>query len=110
MRRCVDNHIFDVLPVDSRVWFAEEKKPYKVMASNIAFSICTKPFFKTVLYTIIDWEQKERGAEGVVFECGAETPKDCQEMLHRLTSGETSLSYRNHVPLKIRRVEFPSVR
>ena len=107
MRRNIANSLFDVLPVGSRVWFSEEKKPYTVMASNVAYSVCTKPFFKTVLYTIIDWEQSERGSEGVVFECGAETIEDCQEMLERLTTGETSVSHRNHIALGIRKIQFP---
>jgi siroheme synthase len=77
--------------------------PYTVRASNTAFCVCTKPFAarKTVLYTIIDWEQNVRGAEDLVFGMGAETTQECEEMLERLTLGESEVSYRNRVELDI---------
>ena len=42
------------LPVGSRIWFKEEKRPYKVRAADGRFLVCTKPFKprKTVLYCI----------------------------------------------------------
>ena len=73
------------------------------MASNHFFAICTKPFNpkKTVLYTVIDWHEQIRGTENLVFGMGAETMKQCEEMLERLTQGETEVSSRNNVELDI---------
>jgi hypothetical protein len=97
------------LPVGSKVKFKEEKQSYTVQASNIAFTVCTKPFNcqKTVLYTIINWMEKIRGPEGIVFGMGAESKEDCEEMLERLTQGETQISYRNNIPLNIEFLKLP---
>jgi len=91
------------LEVGSKVKFEEEKQAYTVMASNIAFAICTKPMnaLKTVLYTIIDWNNNIRGTENMIFGLGAETKELCEEMLERLTQGESEVSHRNNIPLKI---------
>jgi hypothetical protein len=91
------------LRVGSKVKFTEEKQAYTVRASNIAFAICTKPFNaqKTVLYTIIDWMNNRRGTENLVFGRGVETDEECQEMLERLTQGDSAVSERNNIPLKI---------
>jgi hypothetical protein len=96
-----------ILPVGSKVKFIEEQQSYTVQASNIAFSVCTKPFNcrKTVLYTIIDWIKNIRGTESLVFGFGAETRDQCCEMLQRLTDGETEVSYRNNIPLHIESVK-----
>lgn len=68
------------------VKFASEKQRYTVQASDRRFAVCTKPFNarKTVLYTIIDFDEKIRGPENLVFGAGAETKKQCEEMLDRL--------------------------
>ena len=105
--RFVNGVGFVVLPVGSRVSIPNERRPYTVRASNVAFSICTKPHFRTVLYFIIDWEQRRRGPENTVFECGAESDRDCQEMLDRLTSGESEVSHRRDVPLDITKITLP---
>lgn len=91
------------VPVGAKIKFAEEKQKYTIRASNACFSICTKPFNpkKTVLYTIVDWKEKIRGTENLVFGAGAETRKDCEEMLERLTQGESEISHRNNIKLKI---------
>lgn len=88
---------------DSKIWFKGEKQGYTVRASNVAFCICTKPFNprNTVLYCIIDWEQKIRGTENLVFGMGAESDEDCKEMLERVTNGETEVSKRNYTELYI---------
>lgn len=87
----------------SKIWFRGEKQAYTVRASNVAFCVCTKPFNarKTVLYTIIDWEQDVRGAENLIFGMGAETDEQCQEMLERITNGESEVSYRRREKLDI---------
>lgn len=91
------------LPVGSKIWFTEEKQGYVVIASNIAFAICTKPMnaLKTKLYTIIDWHNNIRGTENLIFGMGAETKKECDEMLERLIQGETEISHRNQTKLRI---------
>lgn len=91
------------LTVGAKIKFAEEKQVYTVQASNIAFAVCTKPFNcqKTVLYTVISWMENVRGTENLVFGMGAETKEQCEEMLERLTQGESEVSYRNRIPLKI---------
>lgn len=87
----------------SEIKFTWEVQKYTVQASNKFFSICTKPFNakKTVLYTIIDWSNKIRGPENLLFWAWAETKEQCEEMLERLTIWETEVSYRNRVPLHI---------
>ncbi len=87
----------------SKVWFAEEKRPYTVRARNRRFIVCTKPFppRKTVIYTVIDAEEEIRGPENLIFCNGAETDEQCQEMADRLGKLETEVSHRNNIPLVI---------
>lgn len=119
MNKIGETYFDGKVPEGTKVKFAAEKQRYTVRASNVAFSICTKPLNmirrvrgghtheKTVLYTIIDWRQNIRGPENLVFGMGAETGKDCREMLERLTEGESEVSHRRYVELDIERVEFP---
>ena len=74
------------VPTDTRVWFAEEKQPYKVRARSSRYLVCTKPFnpLRTVLYTIVDLEEKVRVPENLVFGMGAESDEDCVAMVERL--------------------------
>lgn len=97
------------LPKGSKVWFRGEKQGYTVRASNVAFCVLTKPFNaeKTVLYTIIDWESDVRGAENLVFGHGAETDEECENMLERLTVGDSDVSQRHYVDLDI--VKYRSI-
>mgnify|MGYP000539358961 CR=1 FL=1 len=92
-----------VMKVDDKVKFKKENQRYTVQACNEKFAICTKPFNprKTVLYTIIDFEKKIRGAENMVFGLGAETREQCEEMLQRVTNGESEVSSRNWCELDI---------
>ncbi len=55
----------------------------------------------TVLYTIVDLKEKVRGTENLIFGMGAETDLQCSQMLDRLDRGETHVSHRNRIPLKI---------
>ncbi len=100
---CGETYIEGKVEVGSKLWFEEEVKPYTVRASNRFFSICTKPFNpqKTVLYTIVDWHNQIRGTENLVFGSGAETKEDCEDMLKRLTEGDSDISHRNYIPLRI---------
>lgn len=100
------------VPVGTKIKFRNEKKRYTVRASNICFLVCTYPINiikrrggkkyeheKTVMYTIVDFKEGVRGTENLVFGFGAETNRECNEMLTRLTEGETEVSHRNRVPL-----------
>lgn len=89
-----------ILPGDT-FRFLGEKQKYTVRASSERYAICTKPMnaLKTVLYTIIDCKEKIRGTENLIFGFGAETDRQCEEMLDRLESGETEISRKNKVKL-----------
>lgn len=89
--------------VGDKLLFAEEKQAYTVQAMSKRFLVCTKPFNprRTVLYTVVDLEQGVRGTENLIFCMGAETREQCEEMLARLDSGESAISYRNRVPLTL---------
>lgn len=89
--------------VCNRIKFAEEKRPYTIQAMGKRYLVCTKPFNpkRTVLYTVVDLDEQIRGTENLVFGLGAETKEQCEEMLRRLESGETEVSHRNRIPLRI---------
>lgn len=108
MIKAGDVYIEGKVPVGSKIKFYSEKQKYTVMASNAFLSICTKPFNakKTVLYTIIDWIGQKRGAENLIFGMGAETKEECEEMLERLTHGESEISSRSVIDLDVEKVYF----
>jgi len=89
-----------------KVYFPDEKRPYKIRACNERFAVCTKPYnpMRTVLYTIIDLKRDVRGRENLIFGMGFETDEQCNEALHRLASGETEVSYRHFVDLDIDKI------
>ena len=91
------------MKLGDKIKFNEEKQRYTIRALDGRYAICTKPFNpkKTVLYTIVDFVEKIRGTENLIFGMGAETDKQCEEMLERLETGETEISYRNRVPLDL---------
>ena len=87
--------------VGDRIRFAEEVQRYTIRAMGKRYAVCTKPFNcqHTVLYTVVDIEEKVRGTENLIFGAGAETDEQCEEMLQRLESGDTEVSHRNRIPL-----------
>jgi len=91
------------LQVGTKIKFRSEKQRYTVQASSDRFAICTKPFNprKTVLYTIIDFDEGVRGTENLIFCMGFETRKLCEEALERLGRGDSAVSYRTRIPLDI---------
>lgn len=91
------------MKVGDKLRFAEEKQRYTVQAADERYAVCTKPFnpCRTVLYTIVDFQQQVRGTENLVFCMGFETRKLCREALVRLRSGVSEVSYRNRVRLSI---------
>lgn len=109
-----DTYFGEKVPVGTKIKFKNEKQRYTVQASNHFLSVMTKPFNakKTVIYTIVDWHEQIRGTENLVFGMGAETRQDCEEMLERITQGETEISYRNRATLEqepIESYELPKV-
>ena len=89
--------------VGDKVYVPGEKKPYKVMARDDRYIICTKPLnlYKTVLYFIIDLESKWRAPDNMVFCSGYETYDDCRCRLEELQNGTIELSRRRGIPLDI---------
>lgn len=86
--------------------FKEEKLKYEVIARSDRFLICTKPFNarRTVLYCIVDLVEWIRGPENLIFDMGCETKEQAEEMLERVRSGESEISYRNRITLSIEKV------
>lgn len=74
------------LEVGARIYFAEEKQPYRIRARSKRYLVCTKPFNPrhTVLYTVVDLHEGVRGTENLVFCFGAETDEHCKAMVNRL--------------------------
>jgi hypothetical protein len=91
--------------VGDTIWFAEYKRPYKVIACDARFIICTRPFMKTVLYTIVDLVQNIRGTENLIFCMGFGTTELCNEALERLQKNESEVSHRNRVALNITKIK-----
>ena len=103
MNNSITADLLASLKEGSKIWFEEEKQGYTIQARSDNFIVCSKPFNlkKTVLYTIIDIKKNIRGPESLIFGFGAETKEQCQEMIARLESGKTEVSYRRNIPLKI---------
>lgn len=97
-----------------RIWFWEDKKPFRVRASNERFAICTKPFNlrpKTVLYTIVDFERGVRGMSNYVFDLhDYYMDEDCEDALKELERGEMEVSWRTHKHISIRIKRIAKVR
>lgn len=104
--KVIDTYM-DKVEVGARIKFFKEKQAYTVKASNRFYSVCTKPFNakKTVMYTVIDWYNQIRGTENLIFGMGAETQKQCEEMLERLTNAKSDISSRNWCHLDIETIK-----
>lgn len=89
--------------VGDKVYIPDQKRPYKVRVRDERYIICTKPYNPqhTVLYFIIDLEDKWRGPDNMIFCSGYETDEDCQERLQELQNGEIEVSRRRGIPLDI---------
>lgn len=102
----VSTNLLASLPIGSRIWFAEESRPYRVRATDGRFLVCTKPFNprKTVLYCIFDTETMMRAPENLIFGYGAETDEQCEAMLRRINGSDpemkTELSRRHGITAK----------
>ena len=89
--------------VGDTVYIPEHKRPFRVKARDDRYIICTKPYNPkhTVIYFIIDLQDKWRAPDDRIFCSGYETDDDCKERLEELQLGEISLSIRRGIPLDI---------
>ena len=110
MYKVGNTYFDDKVPIGTKIKFAGEKQAYTVQASNHFVSVCTKPFNarKTVLYCIVDWHEQKRSPENLVFGFGAKTREQCEEMLERITQGQTDLSHRHIADLEIESYQLPN--
>ena len=87
--------------VGDKVYVPGESRPYKVMARDDRYIICTKPFNPkhTVLYFIVDLVEKWRAPDDRLFCAGYETMEQCENRLNDLQTGKIKLSKRRGVAL-----------
>lgn len=90
-----------------RIWFEEEKFGYTIRACSKRYLVCTKPFNlrkNTVLYTVVDLEEKIRSTDGYVFSpYDYVSDEDCKALIEDLENGHR-ISHRNAISLKIKKV------
>lgn len=98
-----------IYPIGSKIYVAGEKRPYKVQAADSRYAIATKSHFGTVLYTILDFKNKIRGKDNMVFSAGYESQQDCNEALIALNDN-MEVSRRNCVPLDVRGADWEVIR
>ena len=87
--------------IGDKVYIPGEKRPYRVRARDNRYIICTKSCFGTVLYFIVDLEERWRAPDNMIFCSGYETDEDCKERLEELQKGTIELSARRGIPLDI---------
>jgi len=94
------------LAVGDKIWFDTMRYAFTVRCCTDRFAVCTRPFAprKTVLYCIVDKVEKVRGPEDLILGFGAETDQQCQEMLERVSKGESKVSRRRALPLVIQKI------
>ena len=116
--------------VGQKIYFKEEKKPYKIRACDERFLICTKPYNfrkETVIYTIVDLKENVRGRDGYAFgPYSYYKQDDCDIYLKELQKGAKieeandivfkthvgmiedvgagHVSYRHRIPLNIEKI------
>jgi len=87
--------------VGQRIWFAEEKRPYRIRACDGRFLICTKPFNlrkDTMLYTIVDLKEEIRGTDGYsIGPYDYRSDEDCEAVLKELQEGARRREYNRSV-------------
>lgn len=89
--------------VGDKVYIPSHKRPFRVRCRDDRYIICTKPYNPqhTVIYFIIDLEEKRRGPDNMVFCFGYESDEDCLERLKDLQDGRIEVSWRHGKPLDI---------
>lgn len=98
------------LDVGNRIQFDDDRYWYTVQAVGTRYVVVNRPYHAgtlhgqtTTVYAILDFVKMRRGPENLVFDFGAETRNQCHEMMCRLEAGDTEISYRNNIPLRIYR-------
>ncbi len=97
------------MAVGTRVWFADEQRPYTVQAVAGPWVVLTKPFAAraTVLYTVLNRDTMLRGRDDYSG-LGYETREDCEAAAAMFGSGEAEHSHRYPpIPVRLRRVAGP---
>lgn len=89
--------------VGDKVYIPNQKRPFRVRCRDDRYIICTKPYNPqhTVIYFIVDLEEKRRGPDNMVFCFGYESNEDCLERLKDLQEGRIEISRRRGKPLDI---------
>jgi hypothetical protein len=96
------------IKVGTKIFFEKEIRPYMVKAHNDRYAICTKPYNpkRTVLYTIIDFKNKQRAPNWWIFNIyDYKVQADIEQCLKDLETGECELSKRRAVSLDIIEIE-----
>lgn len=93
------------ISVGTRIWFEEEKSPYKVRAMSKRYVIATKPFnlHKTYFYVIIDLKKGVRGPGNKKL--SYETSEDCLNRLSDLENGVIKIDYENSIPCLVSKIK-----
>ena len=94
------------MQVGDKIYFKEEKRPYRIKAMSDRYLICTKPFNlqHTVIYTIVDLKENIRSTNNLVFNIyDYKDQNDIDQCLKDLEDPKhcCGLSRRNHIKLEI---------
>ncbi len=98
-----------VLRVGSTIRFAEDDAPYTIRATSKRYGVCVRQMNdkdredfeyegddSPPIYTIIDWQQMERGSHNLVFNpFDFETEEGCQECIKAMEEGTCEFSRRS---------------
>ena len=89
--------------VGDKVYIPKHVNPFRVQARDDRFIICTKPFNlkRTVIYFIVDLQNRRRGPDNMIFCSGYNTVEQCQERLQELQQGKIEVSYRHGIDLDL---------
>lgn len=94
----------NVFSIGDKIKFVEEKQRYTVIARSDRFLICTKPYNlkKTYMYTIVDLKENIRGTDNYILgRYDYSIPSEAADCIEHLESGETGISMKNRIQLKI---------
>lgn len=103
---------YSKLKVGEKVYVGTEKTPYKVMVRDERFIICNRPIRgkldtdgqRRYWYFICDLERCVRGKDDLIFTIyDYRTKEGCEEALLALQQGKMKVTYRNCVPLDLKR-------
>lgn len=91
--------------VGDKIYFKEEKRPYKIMARSKNFLVCAKPFNvrKTYLYCLVDLNQGVRGPDNYIFggPLSYNDPEEATLAVEELEKGLLKVSSRRSAELNI---------